>query len=284
MNCNYDKARRIPLEEAIITNNIMYFSNEQYRNIHQVIPEIKDYYMISNYGNLYNIYLGRLMKPQYTKDNYIRYELVTDYGPKKISAHRLVLSVFYPEKGTLFGDLQVNHKDGVHYNNYISYNDYNRGNIEWCTGAENIQHAYRTGLIPTFYGEDTSYAKISNETAMKIINLLALNKYTNEEIANMVGNGANNRIVKDIRMKKSWNFLSEGINFLPSPKKYFNEDEVHSICKIFERIKYNKMSIADRARLALKELNIDCNDKLISMMYHIYHKTIYVDICKQYDY
>ena len=56
---------------------------------------------------------------------------------KKYSVHRLVAATFiHKEKGKE----TVNHIDGNKLNNNVS-------NLEWCTLKENIQHAFKSGLM-----------------------------------------------------------------------------------------------------------------------------------------
>lgn len=59
-------------------------------------------------------------------------------GGKHYKTHRLVAQLFLPNPDK---KPFVNHKDGDHLNNHVE-------NLEWVTNAENIQHAYDTGLHP----------------------------------------------------------------------------------------------------------------------------------------
>lgn len=61
-----------------------------------------------------------------------------DKSRHSLSIHRLVATAFLGD-GT---GLQVNHKSGVKTDNSVD-------NLEWCTQVQNMQHAHRTGLIPS---------------------------------------------------------------------------------------------------------------------------------------
>lgn len=56
---------------------------------------------------------------------------------KDMLVHRLVAECFIPNP---HGYPVINHIDGVKTNNHVS-------NLEWCTPADNVRHAVRTGLL-----------------------------------------------------------------------------------------------------------------------------------------
>ena len=63
------------------------------------------------------------------------YKIVSLNG-KQLSVHRLVAAHFLPNP---YQHLQVNHRNGIKSDNQVA-------NLEWCTAADNVQHALKTGL------------------------------------------------------------------------------------------------------------------------------------------
>lgn len=85
--------------------------------------------------------------------------------------HRLVAQAFIPKPE---GKDYVNHKDGNKLNNHVD-------NLEWCTIAENNQHARDNGLHVQARGHKINYK--SAETKKKALsNLKDKSKLTPEEV------------------------------------------------------------------------------------------------------
>lgn len=103
----------------------------------EIWANIKDYpdYQVSNLGHVRSYKNGQLNVINGWIQN-TGYKTVT-LNNKKYSVHRLVAETFIHKPK---GKNVVNHKDGNKLNNNIK-------NLEWCTLKENVQHAYKTGLM-----------------------------------------------------------------------------------------------------------------------------------------
>lgn len=280
----YVGMKEIPYMESNDIWGNVYFDEKFIPITENVIPGIYDYYLISNYGKVYHKYTGKLLKVYtYCTNNnpetyYCSVSLATIYGFKSVRIHRLVLACFYPELGPITQHFDVNHKDGHGYNNYISYNDPNRGNLEWLSHSDNLKHAYRTGL----HGY---HSTISEETAKQTIELLALNKYTSKEIVDIVGNGLTTHIVDDIRKKKEWARFSEGYDFYQRPNRLFTEQDIHNFCLFFQSHNPNPYNtINDLCRAALSFNNFEPSKDNVETVRKVYAKKYYKNIVSQYNF
>ena len=135
---------------------------------------INDSYFVSNFGRVKSFWHDKqkIMKPLFGS-GYLRVNLRKNGKYKTCLIHRLVALCFIPNPE---GKPQVNHRDGHKFNNHVS-------NLEWCTHAENVQHAFTIGLQVAPQGEQSTLAKLTNEQARYIrTNPDGLNQY---ELAEM---------------------------------------------------------------------------------------------------
>lgn len=97
-----------------------------------------------------------VLQPWY-KDGYATVMLSTEGNTEALLVHRIVATAFHlnPDNKPY-----VNHIDGNPSNNCAN-------NLEWCTAAENMQHAYRTGLCTV----NLEQLKHANAAAVKAISV-----------------------------------------------------------------------------------------------------------------
>ena len=118
-------------------------------------------YQVSNRGrikslphvqkNRYSKYTTKekILAPRFDGDGYCCAALYTGGKREDRRVHRIVAETFIPNpEGKAF----INHKDGVKTNNSVE-------NLEWCTAAENAQHAFRTGLNRGYRGQENKISR-----------------------------------------------------------------------------------------------------------------------------
>lgn len=97
-----------------------------------------DGYQISSFGRVKSLKFKQphIMKPIINTRNYLTIHFRVKNKIYTRTIHRLVAKAFLPNPDN---KPQVNHIDGCKINNAVS-------NLEWVTNAENMQHAFNTGL------------------------------------------------------------------------------------------------------------------------------------------
>lgn len=121
-------------------------------------------YAVSDHGNVMSMDFRRSGLPGLLRGNdigggYLQVRL----GRKTVLVHRLVAAAFI---GPCPDGMEVNHKDGDPSNSKAS-------NLEYLTHAENILHAFRTGLATRPIGEKNPAARLTEAQVKSIRDLLA---------------------------------------------------------------------------------------------------------------
>ena len=93
-------------------------------------------YSVSTLGEIKNDLTGKMLKPS-IQQGYCHVGLTIDKKVRRFRIHRLVALAFIDNPDN---KPYVNHKDGCRSNNNVE-------NLEWCTPAENTQHAVNIGLM-----------------------------------------------------------------------------------------------------------------------------------------
>ena len=109
---------------------------EDYVSFENFVP-IKGYeeYLISKEGKIYSPKTHKLLGIR-DRGGYLAFTVCVNNKRKDLFLHRALAVTFIPNPENL---PFINHKDGNKHNNVLN-------NLEWCTGSQNVQHAYDTGL------------------------------------------------------------------------------------------------------------------------------------------
>jgi len=139
--------------------------------------------------------IGRILKPQKHRGGYRAVQLWKDGKLRNFLVHIIVAHAFL---GPTPKGKEVNHDDGHKPNCAAS-------NLEYLTRAENIKHAYRTGLRigkPILSGEDHHLAKLSALKASEIRLRYQPRVHTLKALAGEYG--VNHKTIHAIISGKTW--------------------------------------------------------------------------------
>lgn len=149
--------------------------------------------VIGKGGSTY-IRCGKVLKKILNSNGYYVIGLCINGKSKMCKVHRLVAQVFLPN---LNDHPQVNHIDGNKTNNIVS-------NLEWCTNAENTQHAYNSGLKFGSVGSKNGNSKL-NEIDVETINIRLANGESARSLAKIYG--VHHSLLSLIKQRKIWSHV-----------------------------------------------------------------------------
>lgn len=254
------------------------YPNEIYIRITDtIVKNIKPYYWISNYGNIFSTYNNKFIIPQFNYAGYLQVGLMTYTGRIHVKVHRLVMMVFnnilYSEK------YQVNHIYGDKTDNYVE-------NLEWVSGKENVNHAINTGLRSSYKGELNPFATITDSIAKQIKDLIINTNYTDKEISEMMN--VPESIIKSIANGSTWAhlFTQEELTLMKSTRRgyYISNEQKHSICSFYQENSCNYNKIILLVKAALTNINLECTERNIRIAKRLYYRYDSNEITSLYNY
>ena len=184
-------------------------------------------YLISSMGNVYDLINNRYLSQHVSKSNGYVYVSLRHAG--SVLVHRLVAINFIPRMN--IEQVQVNHKDGIKTHNY----DYN---LEWNTPKENTNHAFDTGLAYNNIGERSHLAKLTNDQATKICQLLS-DGLNYKQILAEIGieiTPNNMDMIGNIYRRIAWTHISKDYTFPDHDNRFRvnSKDRIELICRCIE--------------------------------------------------
>lgn len=220
----------------------------------------KDYY-VSKCGRVFSCKISymRELKP-YNNKGYLVVGVICNDGVRRgFFSHRLVADTYIPNP---LGKPQVNHLDGIKTNNKVD-------NLEWTTSHENMNHAYRMGLVNSS-GENNPRNILREEDVLYIYNQ-CLQGAQRKPLAEKFG--IDEATLSDIISKRNWEYLTKDLPDVEIRGKStpLTEREVRLVCsmlqtgekssKIYDAVgrdrltKYNLFDI--KRRRVFKEISKD---------------------------
>lgn len=151
-------------------------------------------YEVSDHGKVRRSSAKEMLRVSVTQKGYPYVTLSIPGNSKNVMVHILVAAAFLGDRPS---GLVINHIDGVKTNNHYS-------NLEYCTSADNIRHAYRTGLMKLRRGSDHFQSKLTEQQVAEIVALEGT--ATHAEIGQRFGVGR--KTVAYIYAGKLWSHLT----------------------------------------------------------------------------
>lgn len=163
--------------------------------------DIKGYeglYQVSNQGRIRSFWHRRKGVDCLVQTSVYGYKYVTLHKEKQrtFRVHRLVAEAFIPNPE---GKPQVNHINGDKGDNRVT-------NLEWCTGSENMIHAYRNGLEVANTQPAHIAKRILSEEQVRQIRTLLDEGVSSRKIAKQFGVGKT--LISQIKQGKAYGWLA----------------------------------------------------------------------------
>ena len=179
-------------------------------------------YEVNEEGVVRNKLTRHVYKQQVTKTGYIyvntRYRGSLCYQ----LVHRLVAIAFIPNPEN---KPQVNHKDGIKANNYLT-------NLEWATQSENIKHAFSNGLMKAKTGTE-HYATTYTEQQIRVACKLLERGERNVVVADICDMTPD--FVGNLKHGAGWKHIVKEYTISRKPRIYVDREAIKYICEQLEK-------------------------------------------------
>lgn len=164
-------------------------------------------YLINEEGHVYSTFTNRFLKPSFSKGTgYLVVNIRVNGKRQPVYIHRLVAAAFLPIN---YIQTDVNHRDGNKCNNNVT-------NLEWCTDAENKEHAKKMGLILS--GDKLPQSKLTEEEVHEVCKMFQEGCTTGQIIRSGKFNTTRYQLL-NIRSRRDWVYVSEGYDWIDYPEK-----------------------------------------------------------------
>ena len=130
-------------------------------------------YYVTEDGKIYSSLKDLYLKPSLSKNGYYRVTIYVNNKREYYNIHRMVAECFI---GKPTNNIQVNHKDCNKTNNHFL-------NLEYCSGIENMKHAYINNLVTPTNGELNGMSKLTKTDVLNIRNEYKNTKVTYKQLA-----------------------------------------------------------------------------------------------------
>lgn len=264
----------------ILIDPLIYYDKDENEVWKPLIYEniLYNKYLISNHGNVYDLELGKYIAPRIINSGYEVVHLKTMNGPyKDFLVHRLVANNFVAEKRE--DQTQVNHKNGVKTCNRDQ-------NLEWNSPKENTRHAFETGLASNNIGENSHFAKFTDEQVEIICQMLSEgHRYKDILIYLDIPVTPNNMdAIGNIYRGIAWKHISCKYEFPEQDQRFrcITREQVELICKCIEDGLSNKEICEYVFDIKVKSSR-QCKQKYETIRLIRNHKQ-FVDISSKYNF
>jgi hypothetical protein len=201
----------------------------------------KDYYLITEDGNIYSLISDKYLKPKLSKDGYYEISLQSDRKNQKrvyVRIHRLVAYQFVPNPNNY---PVVDHLDAKKTHNHYT-------NLEWVTILENTRRAATMGLI--------NGIQRPRELVITICDLFEQGYTTLEVFYHITPRGTRRKddrslydFIESIRCRRLWSDVTKNYSFTeesttqkgkkkihvePSSKGVYDEKLIREICEMLQ--------------------------------------------------